>query len=128
KVNGKAMANCTGCGGQWDGKMQTAMVGSFDPNGFGLFDMVSNVSSWTEDCWNDSYEGAPNDGSAWTRSGCTVRATRGGSLPCPRPPRRFLDTPRASPGLGSPRVEVPQRSSQHPRLPCRSNALRRSRR
>jgi formylglycine-generating enzyme required for sulfatase activity len=77
KLNGKAMANCSGCGSQWDGK--TAMVGSFDPNGFGLYDMVGNVLSWTEDCWNKSYDGAPDDGSPWTRSDCTGRPARGGS-------------------------------------------------
>jgi formylglycine-generating enzyme required for sulfatase activity len=79
KPNGKAMANCNGCGSQWDGKMQAAMVGSFAPNRFGLYDMVGNVSSWTEDCWNDSYEGAPDDGSPWTGGDCTGHVVRGGS-------------------------------------------------
>ena len=31
KLSGKAMANCNGCGSQWDGK-QTAPVGSFAAN------------------------------------------------------------------------------------------------
>ena len=31
KLNGKPMANCRGCGSQWDGE-QTAPVGSFTPN------------------------------------------------------------------------------------------------
>jgi formylglycine-generating enzyme required for sulfatase activity len=78
KPDGKAKANCNGCGGQWDGK-QTAPVGSFAANGFGLDDMVGNVWEWTEDCWNESYQGAPADGSAWTSGDCNTRVVRGGS-------------------------------------------------
>ena len=79
KLDGKAMANCDGCGSQWDGK-KTAPVGSFAPNGFGLYDMVGNVWEWTEDCWNDNYEGAPADGSARTSGDCIRRVVRGGSV------------------------------------------------
>jgi len=77
KFEGKAMANCDGCGSQWDGK-KTAPVGSFAPNGFDLYDMVGNVWEWTEDCWNDNYEGAPANGSARTSGACTKRVVRGG--------------------------------------------------
>ena len=75
---GKNNANCNGCGSQWDGK-QTAPVGSFAPNQFGLYDMVGNVWEWTEDCYHDSYNGAPADGSAWTGGDCSRRVVRGGS-------------------------------------------------
>ena len=71
------MANCVGCGSQWDGK-QTAPVGSFPANAFGLYDMVGNVWEWTEDCWNETYRGAPADGSPWTGD-CSRRVVRGGS-------------------------------------------------
>ena len=82
-LNGQAMANCNGCGSPWDNK-QTAPVGSFPANAFGLHDMVGNVWQWTEDCWNDSYQGAPADGSPWTSGDCGSRALRGGSW-CYRP-------------------------------------------
>ena len=75
---GRNRANCDGCGSRWDGE-QTAPVGSFAPNRFGLYDILGNVSEWVEDCWNDSYRGAPSRGDAWTRGDCSKRVTRGGS-------------------------------------------------
>jgi len=71
-------ANCGGsCG---DSFSNTAPVGSFPSNAFGLYDMHGNVWEWVEDCWHDSYMGAPSDGSAWVK-GCTSseRVLRGGS-------------------------------------------------
>ena len=41
-------------------------VGSYAPNAFGLYDMHGNASEVVADCWHNSYEGAPNDGRAWT--------------------------------------------------------------
>jgi len=76
---GQDHANCDGCGGQWE-KRQSAPVGSFGPNAFGLYDMLGNVWQWVEDCWHDSYAGAPPDGSAWTGGrNCEERVARGGS-------------------------------------------------
>ncbi len=77
KLNGKPMANCDGCGSQWDG-MKTAPVGSFAANAFGLYDMVGNVWEWTEDCWHE-YQGAPADSTPWTSGDCRRRVVRGGS-------------------------------------------------
>ena len=74
---GKGNANCRDCGSQWDRK-QTAPVGSFPANVFGLYDMVGNVGEWVEDCDHDNYNGAPIDGSAWTSGACNFRVMRGG--------------------------------------------------
>ena len=75
---GRNRANCDGCGSQWDNS-QTAPVGSFGANAFGLHDMHGNVYEWVEDCWNENYSGAPTDGSAWLRGNCESRVVRGGS-------------------------------------------------
>lgn len=58
---------------------QTQPVGSYAPNSFGLHDVLGNVQEWVQDCWNDNYVGAPEDGSAWVSDGCTYRVVRGGS-------------------------------------------------
>jgi formylglycine-generating enzyme required for sulfatase activity len=62
-----------------DGYAQTAPVGSFKANSFGLNDMLGNVFQWTEDCWNADYKGAPIDGAARTDGNCAERELRGGS-------------------------------------------------
>lgn len=70
------------CGGIAAGKdrwVNTSPVGGFEPNAFGLYDTAGNVWEWVEDCWNENYNGAPGDGSAWTSGNCDVRVVRGGS-------------------------------------------------
>jgi formylglycine-generating enzyme required for sulfatase activity len=75
---GSNRANFYNSGTQWSGK-QTAPVGSFEPNDFGLHDMIGNVWEWTEDCYRGSYEGAPADGRPWYSAICGLRAVHGGS-------------------------------------------------
>jgi formylglycine-generating enzyme required for sulfatase activity len=57
----------------------THPVAGKQANAWGLYDMSGNVWQWTEDCWNNSYNGAPTDGSGWTSGECTARVLRGGS-------------------------------------------------
>src|SRR5262249_4655014 len=74
---GSGNANCNGCESQWDNQ-ETAPVGSFKPNDFGLYEMLGNVWQWVQDCYNPSYELAPTDGSAWLKGDCSRRIRRGG--------------------------------------------------
>ena len=60
-------------------RKQTAPVGSYAANAFGLFDVHGNVWEWTEDCWNSNYNGAPSGGAAWLTGDCSRRVIRGGS-------------------------------------------------
>jgi formylglycine-generating enzyme required for sulfatase activity len=57
----------------------TAPVGSFRPNAFGLYDMLGNVWQWNEDCFQTTYRDAPKDGSAWKSGDCRFRVAHGGS-------------------------------------------------
>lgn len=62
-----------------DGHVDLAFVGTFLENAFGVHDVLGNVYEWTEDCWNEDYEGAPRDGNSWQSGFCGVAVIRGGS-------------------------------------------------
>ena len=66
-------AECNG------GFPNTSPVGSFPPNGFGLYDMLGNAWEWVEDCWDKSYIDAPVDGAAREKAFCETRVRRGAS-------------------------------------------------
>ncbi|BDX06363.1 formylglycine-generating enzyme family protein [Planctobacterium marinum] len=57
---------------------KTAPVKSYEPNNYGLYDMHGNAWEWVQDCYNDSYIGAPSDGSAWMTGYCHLAVIRGG--------------------------------------------------
>jgi formylglycine-generating enzyme required for sulfatase activity len=75
---GSGRAQCANCVAPPPKGM--APVGSFRPNGFGLYDTAGNAAEWVEDCWNETYRGAPKDASAWTAGDCRLRVLRGGNF------------------------------------------------
>ena len=62
-----------------DGENGVANVGSYRRNEFGLYDVIGNVHEWTQDCWHENYEGAPEDGTSWEENDCQYRVARGGA-------------------------------------------------
>jgi formylglycine-generating enzyme required for sulfatase activity len=73
-----------GTPGEYQGK--TVVVDSFFPNPGGLYQVHGNSYDWVEDCYHDSYRGAPSDGSAWISEDCGFHVARGGS---------WIDDPRS---------------------------------
>ena len=74
----EGLTNGAGTAGA-DHFVHSAPVGSFPANGWGLYDMIGNVEQWTADCYRESYDGAPADGSALDDEHCAQRVRRGGS-------------------------------------------------
>ncbi len=66
-----------------DGFAQSAPVGHYKPNAFGLYDMAGNAWELLADCFHQTYDGAPIDGSAWVAElnpgDCHNHMRRGGS-------------------------------------------------
>ena len=57
-----------------DGHRGTAPVDAFEPNGFGLFNVVGNVWEWCEDTWHEQPTPPGEDGA--------LRVMKGGSYLC----------------------------------------------
>lgn len=73
-----SLVNCAECGGDWDRK-RPSDIGSYQPNPFGIHDMLGGVSEWVADCWINDYQDAPDNGAARSLSFCPQRVLRGGS-------------------------------------------------
>ena len=76
---GTALANCAACGGTQNPRAPLP-VNAFQPNPFGLYDMLGGVAQWVQDCWFPNYGSAPADGSARQAPNCMKRVLRGGSF------------------------------------------------
>ncbi|MEQ1717968.1 MAG: formylglycine-generating enzyme family protein [Hyphomicrobium sp.] len=66
-------------------RQKTLEVASLAGNAFGLFDMHGNVWEWVQDCYGDTHDGTPADGSARAETPDCPRVLRGGS---------WIDSPR----------------------------------
>jgi formylglycine-generating enzyme required for sulfatase activity len=75
---GQGKADCEDCGGPHD-RAQPASVDAYAANPFGLYGTAGGVAEWVADCWSPSHAGAPKDGSARDKAGCSTRVVRGGS-------------------------------------------------
>lgn len=73
---GRNRANCDGCGSRWDNE-QTAPVGLFAANPFGLHDTAGNVWEWTCSEYTETYEGSEQSCVSNNRADSPV--LRGGS-------------------------------------------------
>lgn len=74
---GNNNANCDGCGSHWD-KEQSAPVGSFAANPFGLYDMSGNVWEWMSSNWREQFDGSEQQCNEDTTD-TSARVVRGGS-------------------------------------------------
>jgi formylglycine-generating enzyme required for sulfatase activity/V8-like Glu-specific endopeptidase len=68
-----------GGGSRGENRLRSVPVDQFKPNVWGLYNVHGNVWDWTADCWNDSHEGNPADGSARWVGDCKLRVIRGGA-------------------------------------------------
>ena len=75
-------AHCFGCATGFDPRKPTKL-GSFKPNQFGIYDTAGNVAEWAQDCWHESYAGAPSEAITWEGGDCAYRVARGGAFSSP---------------------------------------------
>lgn len=61
-----------------DASGYASVVGMYEPNAFGLYDMIGNINEYVQDCYSKGYAGAPTDGSARMDGTCKEHVLRGG--------------------------------------------------
>jgi formylglycine-generating enzyme required for sulfatase activity len=71
-------ANCRDCRNAPEG-LKTAIVGTFSPNGFGLYDVHGNVWEMVSDCYSPSYFEKNSNNNERSQSDCKSIIVRGGS-------------------------------------------------
>ncbi|MET0182539.1 MAG: SUMF1/EgtB/PvdO family nonheme iron enzyme [Caulobacterales bacterium] len=81
------------------GARATQDVGGRAANQFGLKDMHGNAWEWVEDCYVQTYDGAPGDGAAVTAARCAAHAYRGGGYRDPASALRSANRRRAGPDV-----------------------------
>lgn len=87
-----------------DGHWGPAPVRTYEPNRWGVYDIIGNVSEWVEDCWHENYQRAPATGSAWVNPGCNNRVLRGASWASAPDQVRVAFRLTAGPGTTNPRL------------------------
>lgn len=76
-------ANCRrSCDSSFTGlfRSESAPVGNFEANPFGVYDTAGNVAEWVADCYRPTYNNASASGEAYTDADCERRVVRGGSM------------------------------------------------
>lgn len=58
----------------------TAPVASYEPNAWGVYDMIGNLWEWVEDCAAPDHATLPADGSVQKGGDCNRRMTKGGAF------------------------------------------------
>ncbi|GAA6152654.1 bifunctional serine/threonine-protein kinase/formylglycine-generating enzyme family protein [Pseudoteredinibacter isoporae] len=80
--NSRRMANCRrGCNSEFAKLFgsQTAPLGYYPANPFGIYDTSGNVAEWVMDCYTDHYLGASTTAEPRKSAQCLQKTVRGGS-------------------------------------------------